>query len=407
MFGKGRRLDAVEAENRALWTWARAATGVDAESLATQAGVLSGEVASLGEQIRERRAALAALKRQVVATEDIAVLQEAGIYEYSHPLEDAVAYKAELDTLRDAYKTLARNGGAVAATTSWTVNNSAAEGRRMVRDFSKLMLRAYNAEADTLVRGMRPYKLQSALDRLHKTVETIAKLGKTMNIHITPEYHRLRQRELSLTSDHLAKLAEEKERRAEERARQREEEKAAREFEREKERLRKEHAHYARVLARYDEGDEAAREIHAKLAELDAELVSVESREANIRAGYVYVISNLGAFGESMVKVGLTRRLDPLDRVRELGDASVPFRFDVHALIFSDDAVGLETRLHQELADRRVNRVNLRREFFHATPAEVREILQRVDRTHQLEYHEEAEAEEWRISRNAGVPSLD
>ena len=94
-----------------------------------------------------------------------------------------------------------------------------------------------------------------------------------------------------------------------------------------------------------------------------------------MRAGHVYVISNVGAFGGNMVKIGMTRRLEPLDRVRELGDASVPFRYDVHAMIFSDDAVGLENHLHHRLAAHRVNLVNMRREFFRVSPADVRDIL--------------------------------
>jgi T5orf172 domain len=123
----------------------------------------------------------------------------------------------------------------------------------------------------------------------------------------------------------------------------------------------------------------------------------VQARAANIRAGYVYVISNVGAFGERMVKIGLTRRLDPLDRVYELGDASVPFRFDVHAIVFSDDAVGLEARLHQALTDVRVNLVNLRREFFYATPDEVRALLAE-HAGHLLDFVAEPEAPEWRQS---------
>lgn len=115
--------------------------------------------------------------------------------------------------------------------------------------------------------------------------------------------------------------------------------------------------------------------------------------------GAGYVISNIGAFGERMVKIGMTRRLEPMDRVRELGDASVPFRFDVHALIFSEDAVGLENSLHEEFADRRVNRVNLRREFFYATPAEVREVLERLAGNHLLEYNETPEALEYRAGK--------
>jgi hypothetical protein len=98
-----------------------------------------------------------------------------------------------------------------------------------------------------------------------------------------------------------------------------------------------------------------------------------------------------------MVKIGMTRRLEPLDRVRELGDASVPFRYDVHAMVFSDDAVTLEISLHHQLADRRVNLVNLRREFFRATSAEVRDLLT----GHQasiIHWTDEPEAAEWHQS---------
>jgi Meiotically Up-regulated Gene 113 (MUG113) protein len=102
-----------------------------------------------------------------------------------------------------------------------------------------------------------------------------------------------------------------------------------------------------------------------------------------------------------MVKIGMTRRLEPTDRIRELGDASVPFRFDTHALIFSDDAVGLEARLHQALADRKVNLVNQQREFFYASPAEVRDILAAVAGQHLLEYHETPDAVEWHTSQRS------
>ena len=112
------------------------------------------------------------------------------------------------------------------------------------------------------------------------------------------------------------------------------------------------------------------------------------------RAGYVYVISNRGAFGDNIVKIGLTRRLEPTDRVRELGGASVPFRFDVHALFFSEDAVTLETDLHHHFADRAVNQVNNRKEFFFATPAEVRQVL--TDKVgNLLEFNEHPDATEY------------
>ena len=247
----------------------------------------------------------------------------------------------------------------------------------MVRDFSKLMLRAYNAEADNLVRGLKPYKLDAAVERLTKVATTIARLGRTMDIRISDPYHRLRVRELELTADYLAKVAEEKEREREEKQRLREERQAQQEMEREKARLEKERQHYLNARqALLDKGDtEGAARLQQTLDDIARAIEDVDYRAANIRAGYVYVISNIGAFGGEMVKVGMTRRLDPLDRVRELGDASVPFRYDVHALFFSDDAVGIETALHKRLADKRVNLVNPRREFFHATPAEVKVLL--------------------------------
>jgi seryl-tRNA synthetase len=171
------------------------------------------------------------------------------------------------------------------------------------------------------------------------------------------------------------------------------------EMERERAKLEKERQHHANAIAALVEnGDEGAAErLREELEEIDQRLEDVDYRAANIRAGYVYVISNLGSFGERIVKVGLTRRLKPLDRIRELGDASVPFKFDIHALFFSKDAVGIEAELHRRLADRRVNLVNTRREFFYVTPVEVKQHL--LELTGELiEYQDLPEALEYRQS---------
>jgi len=364
--------------------------------IAEQRQVLIG----LRGEIDEARSDLNEVRREIVQTEETQILQEVGVYEYRHPLSDAAAYKGALRQLQDRIKAMARaSGGAVTGATDWTVNGSKAQGTRMVRETSKLMLRAYNAEADNLVRSMKPYKLDTAVARLDKVVETISRLGKTMSIAISPAYHQLRIEELELTADYLARKEQEKEHERAERERLREEQKAQAEMERERKRLEKEKAHYQNALEALEaKGDgEAAARLREQLAEIDRAIEDVDYRAANIRAGYVYVISNVGAFGEDMVKVGLTRRLDPLDRVRELGDASVPFRYDVHALFFADDAVGIEAELHRRLADRRVNRVNLRREFFRATPGEVREHLLELAGD-LLEFTDTPEALEWRQS---------
>ncbi|GAA4505335.1 hypothetical protein GCM10023096_01600 [Nonomuraea ferruginea] len=402
MFGGKKRL---EAENAELRAWVERLGGMDAMRVSAMTEALHVEHQGLQTAIADSTRRLREVERLIVQTEETVLLQEAGVYEYRHPLTDAVAYKERLTQVKARIKTLSKDGKAVLGSTNWQVNGSVAEGRRMVRDFSKLMLRAYNAEADNCVRTMRPYKLQSAVDRLEKAVEMIVKLGKTMSIHVSGDYHRLRVYELELTADYLAKQEEEKERTRAQREQQREEEAARREFEREKARLRKEELHYRSALSKLlAKGDEAgAEELKAKLEEIGAAVSDVEAREANVRAGYVYVISNVGAFGQDVVKIGMTRRLQPEDRVRELGDASVPFKFDTHALIFSDDAVGLEGRLHAALNDRRVNKVNLRREFFYATPADVRDLLQKIAGQHLLEYRDTPEALEWHQSIHAKV----
>lgn len=363
---------------------------------------LARDVADLRLTLAQARSELALARTEVIETREAAILQEVGIYRYRHPLDDAAAYKGELARLNEQIKAAVKAGTAVLGATAWTVNGSQREGARMVKDFSKLMLRAYNNEADALIRSMRPYTLDTAVQRLEKSRATIVKLGKTMQIHVTDGYHSLRVRELELTADYLAKVAEEKEREREERARLREEEIARREIEREQERLRKEETHYRNALeAMRANGDEAAvAAAEAKLAEIEGALSGLADRAANVRAGYVYVISNFGAFGERMVKIGMTRRLEPLDRVRELGDASVPFRYDVHALIFSNDAVSLENDLHQALADERVNLVNPRREFFYATPQRVRELLEKFQGD-LLTFVDDPEALEWHQSNNA------
>jgi hypothetical protein len=388
-----------------------AVTAVEREASGARERAEKG-IAKLMADERSLEQRLAELGELVVVTEETAILQEVGVYEYRHPLTDAVAYQAELKRLKDLIKVMAlKDGGAVLANTNWTVNGSAPKGRAMVRDYSKLVLRAYNAEADNLVRGLKPYKLESAIERLSKIAATISKLGKTMDIRISDQYHRLRIKELELTADYQEKRAEEKERERIERERLREERKVQEELARERARLEKEHQHYLNVLHRYEEqgAQEAIERTRASLGTIKKAIEDVDYRVANVRAGYVYVISNVGAFGDGMIKVGLTRRLDPTERVRELGDASVPFKYDTHALVFSEDAVGLESEMHARLADRRVNRVNKRREFFYATPSEVKNVLVELAGD-LLEYTETAEAVEYRQSVNQsrlGNPAID
>jgi hypothetical protein len=358
--------------------------------------------ADLERRIEVLKAEITQLESRLVHSSNALMLQEIGVYEYSHPLDSSVKFQVELEKVETEQKVLIKEDRAVTGTSKWAINGSDKEGAKMIGDLKKLMLRTYNNEADTLVRAMKPYGLDTAKDRLVKCRDTIAKLGVSMKLAVNDEYHKLRLKELALTADYLNKVAEEKELEREERSRLKEEEKAVRELELANEKLEKERAHYqAALVTLIAKGDtEAVARAESKLSEIVSAIAGVQERAANIRAGYVYVISNIGAFGRAVCKIGLTRRLDPLDRVRELGDASVPFRFDVHALIFSSDAVGLETALHHAFAQQRVNTINAHREFFYVTPEEVKARLSNLQGD-LLSFTVEPEALEWRQSEAA------
>lgn len=144
-------------------------------------------------------------------------------------------------------------------------------------------------------------------------------------------------------------------------------------------------------------------QLNNKIEELQRQLFDVEQKKDDIikrqngKAGNVYIISNLGSFGENIFKVGMTRRLEPMDRVKELSDASVPFMFDVHSFIFSDDAVALEQKLHSILEKNRVNKINLRKEFFNVSIDELEKIVTEIDPT--AEFNKTMIAEEYRQSQ--------
>jgi len=357
------------------------------------------EVSALTARIVELERALAQAQAgsgDVIELSDQRVLQDVGIYRYHHPLETAAAYKDRLSVLEDQIRDQVKAARAILAADMFTFDGSLAKGRRMVTDLSKLMLRAYNAEADNCLRSLRSGNVTTATKRLESAVTAIERLGSIMEMRVNPDYHGLRIAELELTADYQMKVQEERERAREERELLREQRRAEQELAAERERLEKERAHYTTVLESLRaKGDHtAAEKLAGRLADIEQAIQRNDYRIANIRAGYVYVISNVGAFGSDVVKIGMTRRLEPLDRVRELGDASVPFRYDVHALFFSDDAVTLEAELHKAFADRRVNWVNDRREFFFANPAEVRLVLAQKAGS-LLEFTDQPEAPEY------------
>lgn len=358
--------------------------------------ILESDARAVSDRIDDRKRELAQLDMHL---SDAVVMVDNGLTNYMHPAESSLELSGRLSEVRSQIKEMIRGKMAIKARDNFIFNNSASQGRKFVSDMSKMMLRAYNAEVENCVLAVKAGNGETARNRLERTRDQVERLGSLINLRIDGRYHALRLEGLDLSLRYQNVKKSEKEAEREEKARLREERKAQQELAQRRAKLDKEREHYHHVLqslveqGRTDEADE----IRSQLEGLNEEIEKVDFRAANIRAGYVYVISNVGAFGGRMVKIGMTRRLDPMDRVRELGDASVPFGFDVHALFFSDDAVTVEADLHRRFADRRVNRVNTRREFFYASPAEVRDVLSEVA-GNLLEFTEEPEAEQYRLS---------
>ena len=255
---------------------------------------------------------------------------------------------------------------------------------------------------------MRYTNFDASLNRMYKSSEAISKLGSIMSISITQCYLDAKTKELRLAFEYQLKKQQEKEELQAARAEQREQAKVERELAEERKKLDKEQTHYQTAFEKIQQqlksdpnnAELLQKEIEIKqhLSDVEHALSDVDYRAANIKAGYVYIISNIGAFGNDVYKIGMTRRLEPMDRVDELGSASVPFNFDVHAMIFSDNAPALEAALHRAFENRKLNMVNQRREFFRVTLDEIKEVVKNnFDKT--VEFTDIPNAEQYRVSQ--------
>ena len=263
----------------------------------------------------------------------------------------------------------------------------------------RLMVIALRAEQQNILYNLKYDKLEKSIDDVKKTAEkylaiaddgnkqilgTITKFINEIefffmkSVEIEYEYYVKKEQQKA----EQAALREQMKQEAEERKLLLEQQK---QVEKEEEKYKLEIQKVQEQLQANSEDEEKLKQLQARIDELNNQLESVEHKKEEIisrqngKAGYVYVISNLGAFGDNVFKVGMTRRLDPMDRVKELGDASVPFSFDVHSFIFSDDAVCLEQKLHEILNSNRVNKINLRKEFFRTDVDKLQSIVEEID----------------------------
>lgn len=347
-------------------------------------------------------------RKEVSIYDDDIQMIEFGLYKPVYEFANSEMYKNRLEALRLTQKEMIKNNTAATFPENMTLDGSAKLGNAMIKDNVKQILRSFNNECEVLINKVKFNNVDAYRQRIIKSYDQLNKLNARLNIQITKSYLETKLDELTLSYEYAVKKQEEKERAKEERERLREEAKLQKEIESQRKALEKEQQQYQKALETIEtqlKTNPEDPDLLAKKAELEANLdevhkgiEDVDYREANKRAGYVYIISNIGSFGENVYKIGMTRRLEPMDRVNELGDASVPFNFDVHAMIFSDDAPALENALHHAFEDKRVNMINNRREFFRVSLDEIEKVVKESFKERVVEFTRVPEAEQYRES---------
>lgn len=288
--------------------------------------------------------------------------------------------KNKLMLLRNSQDDLVKSGEALIVTTD--------AAKRIADSQKRQILRCFNAETDSIIQGVTVKNVDTSRSKIQRSFDAINKMFAVDGVQLAPAFLESKFEELSLVYAYMVKEDEEREQRKAIREQMVEEEKVRREIEKEKQKIEKEESQFTnevnKLMAYMQKAkDDVEKQLYIdKIKDLEEKLKAVQAdkenvlqREQNTRAGFVYIISNIGSFGERVFKIGMTRRLEPMDRIAELSSASVPFPFDVHALIFSEDAPGLETVLHQHFDTARVNKINHRKEFFRVDLDEIKQVV--------------------------------
>ncbi len=380
-------VSSVEERYRGIMSIEAAVVELQAQYTTLEAGYVSRR-AALELEAQSTTGELQRLRHELSALTDEEYFADFGLYSTRYDFPTSEGYKAALDMVRDRQKEMVKAGVAAVCHVPWTVEGSATKGAKMTADTLKMLLRAFNGECDSVITKVS-YKNIAALEqRIWKAKERIDRLNAVNRCELTSQYVNLKIEELRLYYEYALKKEQERQEQRELKEQIREEKQAQRELEQVRKKAEAEEQRYATALAKAREEAQAAvgakqTKMARKIAELEARLSEAQLNKARAlsqaqltRAGHVYIISNIGSFGEGVYKIGMTRRLDPEDRVKELGDASVPFLFDVHAFIKSNDAPSLEKALHRHFDDRRVNLVNHRKEFFRVSLEEIHAVAQ-------------------------------
>lgn len=369
-------------------------------------------IQSLNAQIEEIRAEYVVKKNYLDEVEsrlklysnDLDLIDQ-GIYEPVFSFELSDEYKQALIQNKELQKEMVKHGKAVFFEDIWEIvgaNGKKKSGEKLTKNNIHLTLRAFNGECDAIISKVSWSNIHTASKKIADTFNSINKKNEINLIYISQVYLQLKLDELHLKFEYLEKLQQEKEERAELRRIQREEEKLLESIEDAEEQEREYEEKLAKIRKEIEKsaGEEQVR-LQAQIDLLNEQLEDAHQKKERAlsmaqqtKMGYVYIISNIGVFGENIYKIGLTRRIDPFERINELSDAALPFRFDVHAMIYSENAPELESKLHRHFNDRRINKVNYRKEFFEAKLEEIREIVSQFG--HDALFHPIPEAKEYR-----------
>lgn len=368
------------------------------------------EIDRLNNKIEELKIVRDNLKSEIIQLDDEILFQNFGVYTPQYNFVNSDLYKDELKKIRDQQKEMIKEGKAAVCNTDWKVQGSEKLGKKMIAENIKQIIRNFNIECDLCIGKVKFSNYENSKERIMKAYDLNNQLNETNDISISASYLKLKIKELNLAYEYEKKKKEEKEEARRQRELLKEEEKVAREIEEKRKELEKEQEHYQNYLKKINEQIEAELSESRKealilkredamnnIADVELAIKDLDYREANHRAGYVYIISNIGAFGEDVYKIGMTRRLEPEERIAELSGASVPFKFDIHAMIFSTDAPKLEAALHNELADKKINLVNGRKEFFRVSLEEIKRVV-RENHDKTVDFINVPDAEQYRES---------
>ena len=314
--------------------------------------------------------------------EDYIDIKDMSQYEYDY--KDSKEFDEQLTRIRKKQRIMVKNKEAIICNANWEINGSLSQGQKLTRDINKLALDSFDDFCNNLIIKLRYSGIQTVKEKILKKYQKINKLLISFNSEISGKYVDLKFEEANLTCKLLMKKEEEKEE-----IRRREQEikeqlKLEEEINKDKEKIQYEQTQFNTEIARLQEqlANEQSnkktimnqlKKLQDKLAKLEEKKKDVLNRQINKKAGWVYIISNDSFEGKEVYKVGTTRRLEPLTRVAELSSASVPFKFKVNSIIFSEDCFGLETALHRALDNKRWNLVNKHKEFFVCSLNEIKQ----------------------------------